>query len=162
MERRRVARVCLPTLLDRCRQVLLSFVHDDNLFGDIPFPRCASLRVSHWTCSNQEFPCEGLKKRSSFTCFDNYPNYYCGMEDSPTLLQMTYHQLKGLARRGDKAHLFYFFGLLVDVACSLRRAPTAWRARMEEPGESRLMEVDARGLARKCLKVLGSEVCTVS
>ena len=70
--------------------------------------------------------------------------------------------LKGLARRGDKAHLFYFFDLLVDVACSPRRAPTAWRAWAGEPGESKLMEVDARRLARKCLKVLGGEICTVS
>ena len=70
--------------------------------------------------------------------------------------------LKGLARRGDKAHLFYFFDLFVDVACSPRRPPTAWRAWTEEPGESKPMEVDARSLAKKCLKVMGSEVCTVS
>lgn len=73
--------------------------------------------------------------------------------------------LKGLARRGDKAHLFYFFDLLVDVACSPRKAPTAWRTWTEEPREgpreSKPMEVDARRLAKKCLKVLGSEICTV-
>ena len=70
--------------------------------------------------------------------------------------------LKGLARRGDQTHPFYFFDLLVDVACSPRRAPTAWGAWTEDPGESKLMEVDARRLAGKCLKVLGGEVCTVS
>jgi hypothetical protein len=76
--------------------------------------------------------------------------------------------LKGLARNGDKAHLFYFFDLLVDVACSPRKAPTAWRTWTEEqqpregqPRESKPMEVDARRLAKKCLKVLGSEICTV-
>lgn len=71
--------------------------------------------------------------------------------------------LKGLARSGDKAHLFYFFDLFVDVACSPRKAPTAWRTWTEEPGESKLkpMEVDARRLAKKCLKVLGSEICTL-
>ena len=69
--------------------------------------------------------------------------------------------LKELAGKGDKAHLFHFFDLLVDVACSPRRAPTAWRVWTEEPGESKIMEVDARRLAKKCLKVLGSEICMV-
>jgi hypothetical protein len=69
--------------------------------------------------------------------------------------------LKELSRRGDKAHLFYFYDLLVDVACSPRRAPTAWRISTEESGEGKLMEVDARRLAKKCLKVLGGEICTV-
>jgi hypothetical protein len=76
-------------------------------------------------------------------------------QDDDTLL------IKRLARRGDKAHLFYFYDLLVDVACSPRRAPTAWRVQTEESGESKLTEVDARRLAKKCLKVLGSEICTV-
>lgn len=75
-------------------------------------------------------------------------------EDTPSL--------KGLARRGDKAHLFYFYDLLVEVACSSRKPPTAWRVWKEELGEPKLMEVDARGLAKKCLKLLGSEICTLS
>jgi len=70
--------------------------------------------------------------------------------------------LKELAKRGDKAHLFYFYDLFVDVSCSPRKAPTAWRVWAEEAGESKLMEVDARRLAKKCLKVLGGEICTVS
>ena len=69
--------------------------------------------------------------------------------------------LKELARRGDKAHLFYFYDLLVEVACSPRKPPTAWRIWAEGAGESKLMEVDARRLSKKCLKVLGGEICTV-
>ena len=70
--------------------------------------------------------------------------------------------LKGLAKRGDKAHLFYFYDLLVDVSCSPRKAPTAWRVWAEEAGESKPTEVDARRLAKKCLKLLGREICTIS
>jgi hypothetical protein len=37
--RKRVAALCLPTLLDRCKTTMVSYVADEALRGNMPFPR---------------------------------------------------------------------------------------------------------------------------
>jgi len=37
--RKRVAALCLPTLLDRCKITMVSYVADEALRGHLPFPR---------------------------------------------------------------------------------------------------------------------------
>lgn len=39
--RRRVAALCLPTLLNRCRTTLLNYIADELIRGSYPFPRSA-------------------------------------------------------------------------------------------------------------------------
>jgi hypothetical protein len=37
--RKRVAALCLPTLLDRCKTTMVSYIADESLRGNMPFPR---------------------------------------------------------------------------------------------------------------------------
>lgn len=45
--RRRVAALCLPSLLERCRRTLVSYVSDEALRGNLPFPRLV-LHNTQW------------------------------------------------------------------------------------------------------------------
>lgn len=37
--RRRVAALCLPSLLDRCKTAMVGYIADEALRGNLPFPR---------------------------------------------------------------------------------------------------------------------------
>lgn len=44
--RKRVAALCLPSLLERCRRTLVGYVADEALRGNLPFPRFASISIT--------------------------------------------------------------------------------------------------------------------
>lgn len=89
-------------------------------------------------------------------------------------------------RRSSRAHIFHFYALLCDIVSVPRKAPSAWvmaehlatSARDERPiavrvhhplgraatgagngsDPARLVSLDARALARECLKEVGREL----
>ena len=76
-------------------------------------------------------------------------------------------------RRSSKAHLFYFYNIFCEIASLPRKTPSAWllsssdhpadegqsRVAQEEQEETKvLVELDARALARECLKAIGEEM----
>lgn len=81
-----------------------------------------------------------------------------------------------VVKRSPVAHLFYFYPILCEIASIPRKTPAAWvpaglpvgardqgetgpRDRIGAPeGDGKVVEVDARALARECLGVLGKEM----
>jgi len=81
-----------------------------------------------------------------------------------------------VVRRSSVAHLFYFYPVLCEIVSIPRKTPAAWvtvasaRERGERGAEGRIgapegdgkvVEVDARALAKECLRVLGKEMGAV-
>ena len=83
-----------------------------------------------------------------------------------------------VVKRSSVAHLFYFYAVLCEIASIPRKTPAAWvsvanplvggrdpgesRGRIGAPeGDGKVVEVDARALAKECLKVLGKEMGAV-
>ena len=82
-----------------------------------------------------------------------------------------------VVRRSSVAHLFYFYPVLCEIASIPRKTPAAWvsvaspsvggrdagekgvQGRIGVPeADGKVVEVDARALAKECLKVLGKEM----
>ena len=77
-------------------------------------------------------------------------------------------------QRSPKAHLFHFYHILCEMASIPRRSPSAWVApssntndfdgrrsvvaREEFAASEKVVELDARSLARECLKQIGIEM----
>jgi len=76
-------------------------------------------------------------------------------------------------RRSSKAHLFYFYNVFCEIASLPRKTPSAWLlspsdhptdegrshvAQEEQEKTKVLIELDARALARECLKAIGEEM----
>ena len=88
-----------------------------------------------------------------------------------------------VVKRSPVAHLFYFYPVLCEIASIPRKTPVAWvsvasppvGSASRDPGESKgsqgrigapegdgkVVEVDARALAKECLRVLGKEMGAV-
>ncbi|KAG9312399.1 guanine nucleotide exchange factor in Golgi transport N-terminal-domain-containing protein [Chiua virens] len=84
-----------------------------------------------------------------------------------------------VVKRSSVGHLFYFYPVLCEIASIPRKTPAAWvlaggsvdggepdawgaRGRIGAPeGDGRVVEVDARALAKACLGVLGKEMGAV-
>lgn len=84
-----------------------------------------------------------------------------------------------VVQRSSVAHLFYFYPILCEIASIPRKTPAAWvltspvvgvrdqgergtQGRIGVPeGGGKVVEVDARGLAKECLRVLGKEMGAV-
>lgn len=78
-----------------------------------------------------------------------------------------------VVKRSSVAHLFYFYPILCEIASIPRKTPTAWvltsplggardqglQGRIGAPeADGKVVEVDARALAKACLGVLGKEM----
>lgn len=79
-----------------------------------------------------------------------------------------------VVRRSSVAHLFYFYPILCEIASIPRKTPSAWVVTSPAVGEGgshgrigapesngKVVEVDARALAKACLGVLGKEMGAV-
>ena len=81
-----------------------------------------------------------------------------------------------VVKRSSVAHLFYFYPVLCEIAAIPRKTPAAWvsvasplvgardqgQGRIGAPeGDGKVVEVDARALAKECLRVLGKEMGAV-
>lgn len=176
--RKRVAALCLPTLLDRCKTTMVSYVADEALRGNMPFPRAREdellyvlrkvLDLQLWSGTLWAALSESPSKFS-----DSQPAVDVNL--SPSAL------IADVVKRSPVAHIFYFYSALCEIASIPRKTPSAWVITSSSPPETNqerrgnslqphigdveeggdAMEVDARTLARKALQVLGKEMGTI-
>ncbi|KAF8198188.1 hypothetical protein K438DRAFT_1823993 [Mycena galopus ATCC 62051] len=158
--RRRLAALSLPSLLTRCRTVMVGYVADEALRGSLPFPRAREdellyvlrklLELRLWPGSLWAAMSE---KPSSFAV--EQPAIDASL--SPSLL------IADAVKRSSIAHLFYFYPVLCEIASIPRKTPSTWvlpRAAADKgpSSEDEAIELDARVLARECLKEVGKEM----
>ncbi|KAI6140148.1 hypothetical protein BKA82DRAFT_4216431 [Pisolithus tinctorius] len=181
--RRRVAALSLPSLLDRCQTAMVSYIADEVLRGNLPFPRVREDELLHVLRKLLKLR---LWPGTFWAAFSDSPTKYSSAPPpiDPSLPSSAL--IPDIVRRSPVAHLFHFYTVLCELSSIPRQTPSAWivsppptpassiRSRVPEdkgstpwPGPSapradmmsnEVTVVDARGLARECLKVLGKEL----
>ncbi|KAH7925996.1 hypothetical protein BV22DRAFT_1111998 [Leucogyrophana mollusca] len=144
--RKRVAALCLHSLLDRCKTVMVGYVADEALRGNLPFPRVredellyvlrklldlrlwpgtlwAALSDSpskHSSSQPGEYPRSNLLTGSNSLISSTF--IYIAVDPSlpPSAL------VADVVRRSSVAHLFYFYPVLCEIGSIPRRTPSAW------------------------------------
>ncbi|KAG7085465.1 hypothetical protein E1B28_003026 [Marasmius oreades] len=156
--RKRVAALSLISLLTRCKTTLVGYIADEALRGNLPFPRAREdeliyvlrklleLRLwpgSHWAAVSDD---------PSGNCLDQPPIDSTVVKPTPTRL------ISDSVKRSSIAHLFYFYPALCEIASIPRKTPSSFVVVERSEGGEGVSEVDARGLARECLRVVGKEM----
>ncbi|KAJ7226681.1 hypothetical protein GGX14DRAFT_692973 [Mycena pura] len=159
--RRRLAALSLPSLLSRCRSVLVGYVADEALRGNLPFPRAREDEVVYVLRKLLKLR---LWPGSLWAAISEQPSAFAVEQPaidaslSPALL------VADAVKRSSVAHLFHFYPVLCEIASIPRRTPSTWvlspRAGEGDTmeGDDDATELDARTLARACLKEVGREM----
>ncbi|KAH9940033.1 uncharacterized protein BXZ73DRAFT_43028 [Epithele typhae] len=163
--RRRIAALSIPSLLERCRMTLVSYVADESLRGNLPFPRAREEELLYVLRKLLDLR---LWPGSMWAALSDSPSEHAveqpGIDQSlaPSAL------VADAVRRSTKAHLFHFYPVLCEIVAIPRKPPTAWAAgrassgdpsrRAQEGTEGPAAEFDARSLVKECLKELGREL----
>ncbi|KAF8656137.1 hypothetical protein AX16_002739 [Volvariella volvacea WC 439] len=191
--RRRLAVLNLASLLNRCRSTLLSFIADEALRGNLPFPRAREDEVLYVLRKLLELK---LWQGSLWAALSDNPTKYA-TEQPPidTTLTPTSALISDAIKRSPVAHLFHFYPMFCEIAALPRRTPlsvlsasssaTIFEVQIGRGGElaegvgspgslgggrrssssekaggngGKVVELDARNLARECLKIIGKEM----
>ncbi|OJA16091.1 hypothetical protein AZE42_05645 [Rhizopogon vesiculosus] len=172
--RKRLAALCMQTMLDRCKTTLVSYVADEALRGNMPFPRVREDELLYVLRKLLELR---LWPGTLWAALSESPSKFSSSQPpvddtlSPPAL------IADVVRRSSVAHLFYVYSVLCEIASIPRKAPSAWvitntstsetdQERRSIPVQPHIgtiekgdaVEVDARTLAREALKVLGKEM----
>ncbi|KAF9445437.1 hypothetical protein P691DRAFT_805683 [Macrolepiota fuliginosa MF-IS2] len=173
---KRLAALSIPSLLNRCRSTLVGYITDESLRGNLPFPRAREdelLYVLQKLLSNRLWP------GSLWAALSDDPTKYAIEQPAvdTSILTSPSEIMADAAKRSSAAILFHFYSALCEIASIPRRTPSAWtftngthksdtshakRDDRTKPGRyqsvENVVELDARALARDCLKVLGQEM----
>ncbi|KAL1741643.1 guanine nucleotide exchange factor in Golgi transport N-terminal-domain-containing protein [Schizophyllum fasciatum] len=156
--RRRLAAFSLPSLLDRCRRAMLSFVADEALRGGLPFSRVREEELIYLLRKLLELR---LYSGSLWAATSDDPSKYCLSQPDIDTTQGHSALLADVAKRSPKAHLFHLYPVLCEIAASPRAPPTTWASPGASSAATNGELLDARTLARQCLKEIGTELgCT--
>ncbi|KAI0030497.1 hypothetical protein K488DRAFT_54152 [Vararia minispora EC-137] len=179
--RRRVAALCLPSLLGRCQTTLVGFIADEAVRGSLPFPRAREEELLYVL---QKLLDLRLWNGSLAAAISDTPsdlaNALPPLDTSlpPAALLAATH------RRSARAHLFHFYSVLCEIAALPRAPPVAFvragplakagnegkaeggerdgRSKAERVlgigAQEAVVERDARKLARECLREVGREL----
>jgi len=169
-KRRRVASICLPLLLSRCRSTLVEYIADEELRGNLPFQRFREeelLYILRKLLNLQLWP------GTLWAALSSSPSQHA-VQQPPIETSL---DPKGLitdaVRRSSKAHLFHFYHIFCEIASLPRKTPSAWLSSPSDHpvGEAQshitweeqektkdFTEFDVRTLARECLKAIGQEM----
>ncbi|KAJ7102802.1 hypothetical protein C8R44DRAFT_682224 [Mycena epipterygia] len=157
--RRRLAALSLPSLLNRCRMVMMGYVADEALRGNLPFPRAREDELLYVLRKLLELR---LWPGSLWAALSEQPSAFAVEQPaidaslSPSLL------IADAVKRSSVAHLFHFYPVLCEIASIPRKTPSSWvltRAADKSSSEGvEATELDARVLARECLKEVGREM----
>lgn len=195
--RRRVSCLALPALLERCRFTLVSFVADEALRGNLPFPRAREEELLYILRGLLQLR---LWPGTLWAALSDSPTTYSS--DQPSKLTYSLAQMNGFltsypeidqslapsaliadaVKRSTKAHLFHFYDVFCEIVAIPRKPPSVWVA-ADKPQQtstdgdhrrthslswnsvlssdtthSKAIELDARSLAKQCLKELRSEM----
>ncbi|KAK7030884.1 Endocytosis and vacuole integrity protein [Paramarasmius palmivorus] len=150
--RKRLAALNLISLLSRCKTTLVGYVADEALRGNLPFPRAREDELLYVLRKLLELK---LWPGSHWATLSSDPTAHCieqpSIEQSSTPSQL----IADAVKRSSVAHLFYFYPVLCEIASIPRKTPTTWTVVPETDGAAR---IDARSLAKECLKVVGKEM----
>ncbi|KAJ7449990.1 hypothetical protein B0H11DRAFT_323334 [Mycena galericulata] len=158
--RRRLAALSLPSLMTRCRTVMVGYVADEALRGNLPFPRAREDELLYVLRKLLELR---LWPGSLWAALSEQPTAFAVEQPaidatlSPSLL------IADAVKRSSVAHLFHFYPVLCEIASIPRKTPSSWvlsRAadKASSPERDEVTELDARVLARDCLKEVGREM----
>ncbi|KAI0048499.1 hypothetical protein FA95DRAFT_1517415 [Auriscalpium vulgare] len=181
--RKRVAALCLSALLGRCRTTLAGYVADESLRGNLPFPRVREEELLYVLHKLQELR---LWPGSLWAALSDSPTQYATHQPPVDTSLPPSALIADSAKRSTRGHLFHFYTVLAEIASVPRKAPSAWVVsdqlfadtdREDARGGSadahahagsriaagglaagRITALDARALARECLKEVGREL----
>jgi len=183
--RRRVAALSLPALIGRCRSTLASYVADEKIRGNLPFPRVREEELLYVLHKLRELR---LWPGSLWAALSKTPSKYAKEQPAVDTSLPPSELIADSVKRSSRAHMFHFYSLLCEIASVPRKAPSAWisadrlavlsgvpaekekkemetvaTGRTHHPSSSRagpglLVSFDARELARECLKEVGREL----
>jgi len=178
ISRRRVAALNLPALLGRCRTTLAEYVADVKIRGNLPFPRVREEELVYILHKLRELR---LWQGSLWAALSETPSKYATEQPAIDTSLSPSELIVDSVKRSTRAHVFHFYALLCEIASIPRKAPNAWiiadhlvapgRHAGNEPvqthlndrhvygnGLGNLLSLDARLLARECLKEVGHEL----
>ncbi|CCO28933.1 Protein MON2 homolog [Rhizoctonia solani AG-1 IB] len=147
-ERRRVATFCLPLFLERCEGVLVKYVRDEAIRGNVPFPRVREEEVLYVL---RRLLKHELWSGSLWAAYSDSPSKYAASQPPVDLTLPPGLLVADAARRSPRAHLHKLLQVLVDIA-SLDGATKI--VGEGEDGE----RTSARELAKLCLRAVGTEL----
>ncbi|KAF5350099.1 hypothetical protein D9756_009239 [Leucocoprinus leucothites] len=174
--RKRLAALSLSSLLNRCQSTLVGYVADESLRGNLPFPRAREdelLYVLRKLSDVRVWP------GTSWAALSDDPTKYAVEQPAVDISRLTSPSelLADIVKRSPAAVLFHFYNPLCEIASIPRRTPAAWTFangagrpdHSHQKGDDRVhtsrhssgedvLELDARVLARECLRVLGQEM----
>lgn len=154
--RKRVAALCITSLLTRCRTTLVSYVADEALRGTLPFPRYVPWvlwRESLLTVRHRMREEEVVYILRKLLDLSTWPGIlWAALSDSPTtysidqpsmfspFLQTVFSKLptgidptlppaqliRDAIKRSSKAHLFHFYPVFCEIVAIPRKTPSTW------------------------------------
>ncbi|CAE6434947.1 unnamed protein product [Rhizoctonia solani] len=140
--------VCAAVETERCESVLVKYVRDEAIRGNVPFPRVREeevLYVLRLLLKHQ------LWSGSLWAAYSDSPSKYAASQPPIDLTLSPGLLVADAARRSPRAHLHTLFHVLVDIS--------ALDAAAKIVGESDNGErISARELAKQCLRVVGTEL----
>ncbi|EGO23125.1 hypothetical protein SERLADRAFT_439867 [Serpula lacrymans var. lacrymans S7.9] len=192
LQRKKVATLCLPSLLDRCHTTMIGYVADESLRGHLPFPRVREdellyvlrklleLRLwpgtlwAAWSDSPSRHSASQPSESASY--FVTY-FVFTFLDEAVDVSLSPSALVADVVKRSSVAHLFHTYSTLCEIASIPRKMPSAWvtthsslsspavageahRSRIgaSDKENGKVVEVDARVLARECLKTIGKEI----
>ncbi|KAJ4490805.1 hypothetical protein J3R30DRAFT_3752338 [Lentinula aciculospora] len=177
--RKRLAVLSLPSLLKRCQTTMVKYVADEALRGNLPLPRSREDELLYVLRKLRELR---LWPGSLWAALSDDPTKYSleqppvdsltpDFENATSFSSLSTKELiSDAVKRSSIGHLFNFYTLLCEIASVPRRTPEAWvhvrpvlTLQLEERGkvdghEDQLEHLDARMLAKECLKIVGNEM----
>jgi len=160
---------------------LVSYVADETLRGNLPFPRAKEEELLYVLRKTLELR---LWPGSLYAALSDNPTQFCleqpalgtNLSTPPTPKELISDSIK----LSTIAHLFHFYPVLCEIASIPRKVPTRWVAHdsgntshsnklaesisysseleKEKTGIPAVKELDARMLARECLREVGREM----
>ncbi|KZP24026.1 hypothetical protein FIBSPDRAFT_785328 [Athelia psychrophila] len=176
LSRRRVAALSAPALLNRCQSTLVRYVADEALRGNLPFPRAREDELLYVLRKLLELR---LWHGTLWAAMSDAPSTHCLQQPAIDSTLPPAELIQDSVKRSSVAHLFQLYHVLGDIASIPRKTPLGWV--MAEPAsptspsakgvaaassgtigvspqKGDVVELDARLLARDCLRAIGQEM----
>ncbi|KIJ91398.1 hypothetical protein K443DRAFT_115078 [Laccaria amethystina LaAM-08-1] len=179
--RKRLAALCLPLLINRCRTTLVGYVADESLRGSLPFPRAREEELLYVL---RKLLALRLWRGSLWAALSDTPTAYCVEQPAISQYLSSSDLVTDAVKRSTIGHLFHFYPVLCEIASIPRQTPAAWIAgqpplpvapRTPTQNSSVVkpngvagnghannadapIELNARTMARDCLKEVGREM----
>ncbi|KAI0656026.1 hypothetical protein C8Q70DRAFT_922126 [Cubamyces menziesii] len=173
--RKRIAALSIPPLLERCRMTLVSYVADESLRGNLPFPRAREEELLYVL---RKLLTLRLWPGTLWAALSDSPSTFSSEQPAIDQSLSPSELIADAVKRSTKAHLFHFYPILCEIVAIPRKTPTAWilsnaprtatapvetstgavEAASDVTNEGQAVELDARVLVKECLKEIGKEL----